>query len=209
MQKGHTTSLAPSSEGAFACSRVILGEFDHVFDGEEDVFFGGAAGEVGNRKIEALEDGAGDGEASDLLEGFVDEVARVEIRGDEDVGATGNGGVGRFFLTDTRVDGGVELEFAVDEDLLILGEGGIFRRDDFFDGAELFERFVGAAATESGERKQGDARLVAYDFAIGLGGLADDFGELLGGRIFAGGHIGEEIGFVFGSLAGGAEEGIS
>lgn len=187
----------------------FLDEFGEILNGKDNVFDGGATGEVRDREVETLEDGASDGEASDLLEGFVDEVAGVEVGGDEDVGAASDGGVGGFFGANAGVDGGVELELAVDEDLFSFREGGVFGFYDGFDGAQLFERVIGAATTESGERKKGDARLVGHDFAIRSGGLADDFGELVGGRIFTGSHVGEEVGFIFGGFAGGAEQGIS
>ncbi len=77
-------------------------------------------------------------EAADLLEGFVEEIARVEIGGDENVGLAGDGRkidvvrwgaggpFGGFFGGDGGAEGGVELHFAVDEKVdgwLRFGEG--------------------------------------------------------------------------------------
>lgn len=76
--------------------------------------------------VEALENRAGDGEAGDLFENFVDEVARVEVGGDKDIGLPGDlagFGVGSglaFVSTDTRIDGGVELHFSGNENIALL-----------------------------------------------------------------------------------------
>lgn len=95
----------------------LLGEFGHDFDGQDDVGGGATAGEVGNGKIEALEDGAGDMEAGDVLEGFVEDVTGVEVGDDEDVGMAGNGRIGEFLLSNFWIYGGVELHFAIQENL--------------------------------------------------------------------------------------------
>ena len=98
-----------------------LGEVGHGADDAVDVTLGGAAGEVGDRAIKTLENRADGSGAGELLHGFVEDVAGVEVGADEDVGAAGDGGVGGFFGADFEVDGGVELHFAVDEDV-----GGLF-----------------------------------------------------------------------------------
>lgn len=95
----------------------LLSEAGHGFDSEDDVGDGAAAGEVGDGEIEALEDGAGDGEASKLFEGFVEEVAGVEVGSNEDIGLAGDGRGGEFFGGDGGVQGGIELHFAVDEEV--------------------------------------------------------------------------------------------
>lgn len=75
--------------------------------------------------VETLEDGTGNGEAGELLEDFVDEVARIEVGGDQDVGLAGDlvgFGVGQrltFAQTDTRIDCRVELHFSSDEDIAV------------------------------------------------------------------------------------------
>lgn len=48
-----------------------------------------------------------------MFEGFVEDVARVEIGDDEDVSAAGYCGIREFFLGYGGVDGGVELHFSV------------------------------------------------------------------------------------------------
>lgn len=55
---------------------------------------------------------------------------------------------------------------------------------------------VFAAATESGEREHGDARVVREEFSGGKMGLLDDFVELVRSGVFTSGHVGEEIKFV-------------
>lgn len=56
------------------------------FHGPDDVGGGAAARKVGDDVVETLEDGASNSEARELLEDFVDEVARVKVGGDEDIG---------------------------------------------------------------------------------------------------------------------------
>ncbi len=53
--------------------------------------------------------------ASDMFEGLVEDVARVEVGDDEDVGVAGYRGIREFFLSNSGVDGGVELHFSVEE----------------------------------------------------------------------------------------------
>lgn len=103
-------------------------EMRHGLDGEEDVGDGAAARKVGDGEVEALEDGAGDGKTGELLEGFVKDIAGIEVGGDEDVGLAGDmgevgiirwsvsGPFGGLFGGDGRVEGGVELHFAVDKE---------------------------------------------------------------------------------------------
>lgn len=51
-----------------------------------------------------------------MLEGFIENIARVKVGDNEDVSAAGHRGFGEFFLGDGGVDGGVELHFPVEED---------------------------------------------------------------------------------------------
>lgn len=101
-------------------------ELGEDFDGPDNVGDGAAAGEVGDDVVETLEDGAGDSEAGELLEDFVDEVTGVEVGGDEDVGLAGNlagFGVDRgraFAETDAWIDGGVELHFSGNEEIAVI-----------------------------------------------------------------------------------------
>lgn len=107
----------------------LLGKKCECANSEEDIPWSATAREVGDRVIEALEDGAGGVEAADLLEGFVEKITGVEVGGDEDVGLTGDGGeigiirwsadgpFGGLFGGDGRTESGVELHFAVDEEI--------------------------------------------------------------------------------------------
>ncbi len=73
-----------------------------------------------------MKDGAGDGEAAKLLEGFVEEIASIKIGGNEDVGMAGDGGIRGFFLADYRIHGGVKLHLSVDENTLLAEIGNDF-----------------------------------------------------------------------------------
>lgn len=55
--------------------------------------------------------------------------------------------------------------------------------------------WVFAAAAEGGEGKHGDAGWGGKEFLRRGVGLFDDFRELSGSRVFAGGHIGKEVEF--------------
>lgn len=169
-------------------------EFGEDFDGPDNVGDGAAAGEIRNNMIETLEDGAGDGKASELLEDFVDKVTRIEVGGDEDVGLAsdligfGIGSFGMVFVkADAGVNGGVELHFASNEDVAV-GES--------FKGVlDSVDCSVFAATAKSREREHGDARWVGEEFFGGSISLLDDFSELIGCGVFASGHIGEEVEF--------------
>ncbi len=61
-------------------------EASEVFDGPSNVVGVATARKIGDEGVETLEDGAGDGEAANMFEGFVEDVAGVEVGDDEDVG---------------------------------------------------------------------------------------------------------------------------
>ena len=96
--------------------------------------------------MEALNDGAGDSPAGELFEGFVEEIARVEVGGDEDVGLALERGIRGLFGGDGGVYCGFELEFAVDE---VIWVGSTDLADDRVDFSEVR---VLAAGTMSGIR---------------------------------------------------------
>ena len=54
-----------------------------------------------------------------MLECFVEEIAGVEIGRDEDVGLAGDGGMRGFLVADSRIDGGIELHFSVNEEVSV------------------------------------------------------------------------------------------
>lgn len=60
-------------------------------------------------------------------------------------------------------------------------------------GLHECNRVVVTAATESGEREQGDAWRLREELLGGSVGLMDDFDELVFGGVLAGGHVGEKI----------------
>lgn len=173
---------------------MLFDEFGEDFDSPDDVGDGAAAREVGDGTVKPLKDRSSDGKAGELLKDFVNEVARIEIRGDEDVSLTGDlvgFGVGVFRVafveTNTRIDGGVELHFSGDKDIAF-GEAC----KSFLDNVDSS---IFAAASNGREREHGDAWSIGEEFLGGSVGLLNDFSELIGGRVLAGGHIGGKIEF--------------
>ena len=173
---------------------MLFNEFGEDFDSPDDVGDGAAAREVGDGTVKPLKDRSSDGKAGELLKDFVNEVARIEIRGDEDVSLTGDlvgFGVGvlrvAFVETNTGIDGGVELHFSGDKDIAF-GEA----RKSFLDNVDSS---IFAAAANGREREHGDAWSIGEEFLGGSVGLLNDFSELIGGRVLAGGHVGEKVEF--------------
>lgn len=89
----------------------------HDVDSEGDVGGRTATREVGDGMGEALENGAGDGKTADLFEGFVESIAGIEVRSDEDVGVTGDRRGGSFFGGNSGINGGVELHFSINDNI--------------------------------------------------------------------------------------------
>ena len=84
--------------------------------------------------METLDDGAGDGEAAELFEGFVEDVAGIKIWGNQNVGLAFQGAIRGLFFGDTRTNGGVKLDLPVDEPVWM----GIF---DFMDAIVVILKF--------------------------------------------------------------------
>ncbi len=74
---------------------------------ENNILDSAAAREVGEGDVEALDDRAGAGEAGELLEGFVEDVTRVKVRNNENVGLAGDGAFWGLFGGDFGIDGSV------------------------------------------------------------------------------------------------------
>lgn len=173
---------------------MLFDEFGEDFDSPDDVGDGAAAREVGDGTVKPLKDRSSDGKAGELLKDFVNEVTGIEVRGDEDVSLTGDlvgFGVGvlrvAFVEANTRIDGGVKLHFSGDKDIAF-GEAC----KSFLDNVDSS---IFAAAANGREREHGDAWSIGEEFLGGSVGLLNDFSELIGGRVLAGGHIGEKIEF--------------
>lgn len=173
---------------------MLFNEFGEDFDSPDDVGDGAAAREVGDGMVKPLKDRSGDGEAGELFKDFVNKVAGIEIWGDEDISLTGDlvgfgvSVLGMVFVeSDAGINSGVELHFSGDKDIT-LGEA----RKSFLDNVDSN---ISAAAAESREREHGDAGLVGEEFLGGSVGLLDDFSELIGGGVLAGGHVGEKVEF--------------
>ncbi len=171
---------------------MLFNEFGEDFDSPDDVGDGAAAREVGYDMVKPLKDRSGDGEAGELLKDFVNKVTGIEIGGDEDVSPTGDlvgfrvGVLGVAFVeTNTRIDGGVELHFSGDKDIAF-GEAC----KSFLDNVDSS---IFAAAANGREREHGDAWSIGDEFLGGSVGLFDDFSELIGGRVLAGGHVGKKV----------------
>ncbi len=58
--------------------------------------------------------------AGNMLEGFVENVTRIEVRNDKDVGVTSNWRIGELFLGNNGINGGIKLHFSIKENFGIL-----------------------------------------------------------------------------------------
>ena len=115
-----------------------------------------------------MNEGAGDDKTAELLEGFVEDVARIEIWGDEDVGLALEGAGRGFLVGDDRINGGVELEFAIDKPVWMVLLDLV---DDVVDFGEVE---VLAARSVSGVGEHGDSGLVVGVGLIGFCGVFND-----------------------------------
>ena len=132
-----------------------------------------------------MNDGAGDGEFAKLFEGFVEDVAGIEIRSDEDVGFPFYGALWSFLASDGGIHGSVELHFAVDEPI------GMVLFDLVDDVMNLVEVRVFSAGTIGGVGKHGDAGLGIGEGSESDGGIFDNDVELFFGRDFVDAAVGE------------------
>ena len=136
-----------------------------------------AAREVGERRDESLQYGAGASEAAETLEGFIKNIAGVEVGGDKDVGGAHDRAAGYLFGSDGRIDGGVKLHLAVDEPVRV----GV--PDSLDDGVGFVEVGIFAAGAVGGVGKHSDSRLLIIVGFVSLGGVFDDAVELVLGRL--------------------------
>ena len=132
-----------------------------------------------------MDDRAGDGKTGKLFERFIEDVAGVEVGGDEDVGTALEDATRGLFKGDVRVDGGIELHFAVDE---IVGVG----LADVVDGkSDFFEVGVFTTGAVGRVREHGDAGLFVVVGDEGSGGVFDDSAELFFGGLFVDAAVGD------------------
>ena len=115
-----------------------------------------------------MDNRAGDGKSAEAFEGFVENVAGIEVGGDENVGASGDLRGGEFFGGDYWVDSGVELHFAVDEPIGKFGADSVDSVMDFFEIGIFTARAVG------GVGKQSDARSFAGKGGKSSSGVFDN-----------------------------------
>ncbi len=141
-----------------------------------------AAGEVVDRFFEALEDWAESLSAGEAFDEFVSDVSGFEIGENENVGVALDLGFGAFLGGDGRDKGGVDLDFAVDDEVWLEFSGYLKGLADFF--AVFF-------FAECGEREEGDFWFDA-EFLGGLGAVDGNMGEFFGSWVDVDGAIGEE-----------------
>ena len=114
-----------------------------------------------------MDDGASDSETAELLEGFVEDVAGIEVRSDEDVGAALQRAVWGFLAGDGGINGGVELYFAVDKIV------GVMLANLIKTVLVFVKVGVLAAGAVSGIGKEGDTRLLLVICFESVGGVFD------------------------------------
>lgn len=159
--------------------------FNNYVEGEFGIFDSTATREIGERLIKTLDNGTSNSEIAELFEGFVEDITRIEVGSDEDVGFAGNGGSGGLFASNAGVNCGVKLHFAVDDIV------GVVFADFGDDVINLFEIRVFATRAVGGVGKHGDFGSLASVFYESLCGVFDDGVELVGGGELVNAAIGE------------------
>lgn len=129
---------------------------------------GAAAREVSKGNLKSLNHGAGDSEATETFEGFVEDVAGIKVWGDKDIGVAFDGGGREFFGGNVWVDSGVELHFAVYYPIWV----GLANLVD--DVVDLLEVGVFATGAISRVREHGDFGCGASISLESIGGVFDD-----------------------------------
>ena len=163
------------------------------FDGPDNVGDCTATGKFGDDVVEALKTWASDSETSKMFKSFVDEVARVKVGCNKDVGLTSDLIGFRVWKglalveTDARIDGGIKLHFSSDSNVAISESSESFLND--------VDSGIFASAAECGEGEHGDTMLGWKEFLGRRMSLLDDFVKLFGAGVFAGGHVGEKVEF--------------
>ena len=144
------------------------------FNSENNIFYGAAAGKVGEWHSEALDDRTSTSKTAEAFERFVKNVAGIEIGSDKQVGLTLEGAAGSFFVSDFGDDSGVELHFAINEPV------GMVCADLVDDGVDSVEVGIFTAGAVSGVREHGDFGLfVVVGYECGSR-IFDDGVELVG-----------------------------
>ena len=137
-----------------------------------------------------MDNGAGAGEAGELLERLVEDVAGIEVWYDENISSTFYRRVWNLFGGDTWIDCCVELHFPIDEIVRMV-------LMDFFDCiVDFFEVGVFATGTVGGIGKHSDFGLFAGIFSKCFCSIFDDSVELLFGGLLINAAVGESEGCV-------------
>ena len=120
-----------------------------------------------------------------MLEGFIKDIAGIEVWSDEDVGATFEWATRCFLGRDTGINCGVKLHFSIDEPVGMIGLDAI---NDVMDFVEVR---VFATGTVGGIGKHGDFGLMfSKRFKCGRG-VFDDSVKLVIGWVFVDSPVGE------------------
>lgn len=137
-----------------------------------DVHGGASAGEVVDSTVKTLQDRTDGGSTTDALCDLVGDVAHLEVGEDKDIGVTGHLTTGSLELSDGGIEGGIDLELAVD---LQLGSdlAGVLHSLDH----EVDLLVLGTAL--GGEGGEGDLGIHTEDRLCCLGRGDGDLSELL------------------------------
>ena len=125
-----------------------------------NVFRRAATGQVEDRFIQALDQGAKSRCVSETLNHLVADVSSIEVREDEDVSVAGNFGARCFVFANFRYESSVSLEFAVEVEVDV----AFFQ--DFNSMAYVVDGFA-SARTFGGVGKESDFRVEDLDRAAG------------------------------------------
>ena len=132
-----------------------------------------------------MDNWAGNGEAAELFERFVEDIAGIEVGSDENIGTPLQRTFGSLFGGDSGIYSGVELHLAVDEPI---GVGLPNLIDDLVDFGEIRVFATGAIG---GVGKHGDLGLLVVINLESGGSVLDDGVELFSGGEFVDATVGK------------------
>ena len=172
-------------------TRIFISEIFEAYglvagndDGLVDVLGEAASREVVHRRRQTLQNRAYGLHAAEALHQLVGDVAHFQRGEHQHVCASAEGAVGGFAVCHGGHDGGVGLEFAVEDEFGVEFAGQ-------FGGADNLVHAVAFRRAFGGERQQRHAGCDAGDVACGACGGHGNLGELLGGGVGHHGAVGE------------------
>lgn len=152
------------------------------YGGSENVVDVSAAADLCAGAIESGDDLAVGPSSGDELDHLGSDVTTVEIRENEDIGAPGNRGVGHaFLLSYDGAEGGVELEFPVDEKLEF--EAGSLFPGDLEGFSDFSDRLVAGVGGMGGVAEHRNPRRIVGQVIGDPCSGERDVGELRRGGI--------------------------